>query len=287
MPPHSPATRPMPFLSSSRLAFAWFLGISATLPVPAPAFTGRPALEVIEQLSRAAGRAPARGAAEALERALVREGDAALEMARRGGLGLPEAAARHGDEVFRYAVRVPEAAPALAARADELLPLARAHGEDLLRLEARVPGLGGDAARLFPQGDALRRLSRLPPDQARDIISYAHHATDAEAPLLLLRAVERGGGAVLRRLDPKTILALGLSSAMVIGSAGGAVAIGSSPESFIAMLRSLSLPVAGSLGLVILAIGLVLAAALAWRLGLGRRSSPQRVARGPFPDRRE
>lgn len=235
---------------------------------PANGFGGRPALEVIEQLSKAAGRPAAKGATEALERAMIREGSAALDAARRGGLGLPEAAARHGDEVFHCAVRVPESAAALAARADELLPLARKYGDDFLRLEARVPGLGDDAARLFTEKDSLRRLVNLPSEQAREIISYANYATDAKVPMQLLRAVERGGPKVISRLDPKKILALGLSSAMIVAATGVPITAISAPDELAETARFLGLPVFWSIGIGLLGIGLVATLALATRLGV-------------------
>jgi len=256
---------------------ALHIAVLINIVTPLAANPVRPVTELIEQLSKTAGRAPARGATEALEQAFRREGAAALDAARRGGLGLPEAAARHGDDVFRFAVRVPEAAPALAARADDLLPLARRHGDDFLKLEARIPGLGDDAVQLYPSGGDLRRLTALPPDEARTVVSYAAHATDAKAPRLLLDAVVRGGGEVLRQLDAKKILALGLSSAMVIAASGGAVAVASAPESFIDTLQALGLPVSSATAIVILACGAVLALALAKRLNVSSRKTENPV----------
>lgn len=239
---------------------------------PVEASVTRPALEVIEQLGKAVGRTPGKGAVEALQRAIAREGDSALEAARRGGLGLAEAAARHGDEVFSLAVRVPGSAPALAARADELLPLVRRHGDDVLRLEVSLPGLADDAARLFPEREALRRLSVLPSDQARRTIAYADRAVDGRAPRRLLDAVEKTGGAVLDRLDAKKILALGLSTAMVVAATGGSVSAISAPEPFFEAVTSLGLPFTLSLALVLAAIGSIAAIAFARRVGVsGRR----------------
>jgi hypothetical protein len=238
---------------------------------PARASVARPALEVLEQLGKAAGRSPGRGAVEALQRAVSREGDAALEAARRGGLDLAEAAARHGDEVFSLAVRIPEAAPALAARADELLPLVRRHGYEILHLEGALPGLADDAARLFPERESLRRLSVLPPDQARMTIAYADRAVDAGAPQRLLDAVEQSKGAVLHRLDAKKILALGLSTAMVVAATGGSVSAITAPEPFFEAVTSLGFPIASTLALVLAVMGAISAIALARRLGVGKR----------------
>lgn len=180
----------------------------------------KPVTELIEQLAKRAGRVPAKGAAEALEAAFKTHGARALEISRHSGIGLVEAAATHGDEVFAMAVRVPEAAPALAAGAERLLPLARGHGDDFLRLEARAPGLAEDAFRVFTDRKDVARLLDMPADDARKVLSYSAHATDPAAARALLDAVEKKGVGILQKLDTKQILAYGLSAAMVSAATG-------------------------------------------------------------------
>lgn len=244
--------------------------------LPVTASPGRGILETVEQISRVAGRRPPPSATEALQEAVEREGSATFDVTRRTGVALPEAAAR-----------VPEAAQALASRSDTLLTLARKHGEEALRLEARLPGMGKDATRHFPSSDDLRRLNALPIDDARGIIAFAAHATDTTAPGLLLDAVEAKGGGLLRQLDSRKILALGLSSGMVIAASGGAVSVASASEEFTATLGKLGFPVAASLALGVLTIGSVSALALAARLGIriGKRdhSDHSETSRRPRP----
>src|SRR5690606_22998927 len=143
----------------------------------------------------------------AMERAFLAHGQDALEIIRHQGLGLAESTARHGDEIMSLAVRVPESAPLFVHRAEELLPLARRYGDDFLRLEARIPGLGEDAFRLYQRPGEISRVLQLPPEQAKQLISYASHARDPHASSALLRAVEEKGPTVLERLDPRKILA--------------------------------------------------------------------------------
>jgi len=233
----------------------------------ADASVAKPVAEAIEQLAKLAGRVPAQGAAEALEVAWRTSGKAALEAAERGGLGLTEAAARHGDDVIRMAVRVPEAAPVLAARAGEVLPLVRKYGDDILRIEARAPGLADDAARIFPATGDLRRLAALPENDLQGVLSYASHASDPTAARALLGAAEKQGGSILTKLNPKQILAGGLSTAMVIAASGGAVAVASSPsilpQMTNAVLAKVGTPIGIASGLLILVVAMPLALHLA------------------------
>lgn len=204
-----------------------FLTIALLVSVhPLPAAPTRPVVEALEQLAARAGRVPAKGAAEALEAAFRAHGDRALQAAHQGGIELAEAAARHGNDVFAMAVRVPQAAAAIATRADVLLPLARRHGDDFLRLEAKVPGLAEDAFRVFTDKKDIARLLKLPAEEARQVLIYAAHATDPAAARHLLKAVETKGPGFLAKLDNAKILATGLSVSMIIAAAGVSLTAG-------------------------------------------------------------
>lgn len=190
------------------------------------AIPAKPVIELLEQIAKLTGKNASKATSEALERAFLAHGKAALEITRRNGIGLAEAAARHGDEVMALAVRVPESAPLLIHRSSELLPLAQRYGDNFLRLEARIPGLAGDAFKAYPHSQDIGRIMKLPPEQARAVVSYASHAQDPHAASALLKAVEKNGRSVLERLDPKQILAYGLSTAMVAAATGTSLTAG-------------------------------------------------------------
>lgn len=175
----------------------------------------RPVLEVIEEIARISGKVPSKGAAEALEAAFKTEGEAALKVASSGGIELAEAAAKHGDGVFKAAVLVPDIIKTLGRDADVLMPLAGRYGDDVLRLEAKAPGLAASAASTFPDKALLARLNQLPADQAKRVIQLSSRATEPAAARALLQGVERNGSSVLERLSPAQIKASGLSLAMV------------------------------------------------------------------------
>lgn len=84
----------------------------------------------------------------------------------------------------------------------------------------------------------------------------------------LLNAVERGGPEVLRNLDSKKILALGLSSAMIVAATAVPITAITAPEELAETARFLGLPVFWSIGIGLLGIGLVATLALATRFGV-------------------
>ena len=202
---------------------------SATLilALPAESAPARPLLEGIEFITKKSGQPLSRGATEAMERAFAAHGDSALRVAREGGVDLAEAAAIHGDDVFSFAARVPESAKLFIHRSEHVLPLARQHGDDFLRLEAKVPGLADDAIRIYGNGADVRRLAQMPADQAKQVISYARQADSPETARFLLEAVERKGPGFLGKLDNKRILTLGLTATMITAASGLSITAGS------------------------------------------------------------
>ena len=250
------------------------LFIVMTPPQQAHAIAAKPVIESLEELGRLAGRVPSRGAAEALEIAFRAHGRVALETAEHGGLGLVEAAARHGDEVFRLASRFPEAAPALGARAGELLPLVARRGEDVLRIEAKLPGVAEHACQVFPQPTDLSRLARLKPEVLRKTVAFGTHAAAPATSRQLLRMAERLGGELFKNLKPQTILAGGLSLSMVIAAGGGVFAMWRAPEELFDMIsdvfKGLAGPSAQAISWIVLLAGIVTVLALAEKLGVLR-----------------
>lgn len=206
-----------------KLPVLTFLALLVAAPPIANA-AARPVLEVIEEIAKISGKVPSKGAAEALEAAFKTEGDAALKAAASGGIELAEAAAKHGDGVFRAAVRVPDIVQTLGRDADVLMPLAGRYGDDVFKLEAKAPGLAATAVDAFPEKELLARLNDLPANQAKRVIQLSSYATEPAAARALLEGVERKGATVLERLTPAQIRATGLSVAMVTAATSGPIA---------------------------------------------------------------
>ncbi len=119
------------------------------------------------------------GEAEATPRLLVEVGEQISAWFSKRGVGCtvsnldPAILAREVDGAASTGLRLSglyEAAPLLVHQAHDLLPLARLYGDDFLRLESHVPGLGTEAAARFPHHGDLGRLAALPDYQARQRI---------------------------------------------------------------------------------------------------------------------
>ena len=242
-------------IKPSATIFFFALAAPFLIATAAQASVSSEVVAMMERVAQLSGRAPMKGAAEALEAAYKIEGRAALDATKTAGIALPEAAAKFGPDVYRMAVRVPEAASVIAVRAETILPLATRYGDDILRIEARMPGLAESAVKSFPEAADIARLAKLPANQAKEVISYAAHATEKQAPRALLEAVEKSGGSVLERIKPSVVLAGGLSVAMIVASTGAVKA----PAPFFHELFStttwLLMPVAVVLAVLVFAYG--------------------------------
>lgn len=230
--------------------------------------------EVIEVAARVSGRSvtPAARAAlgNQLRQAAIRHGDDVLLAARRGGLELAEAAARHGDDVWRLGARVPSGARALALHADELLPLARRIGPEVLILESQHPAIAARVVTAFGD-DAVRYLAvNAPMGDLPRLVGFAERADSAATRRLLFEAYRRHGGEGLRAIDWKVVMAVGLSTAAVTAAYQISDGIGDgletvaaeSPEQFAAAVGVFTQPV--RITLAVLGVGLV--AMVLWRL---------------------
>jgi len=216
--------------------------------------------EAFERLGRIWGRVPAKGASEALEAAIKVEGQAAVRAVEHGGVALSEAAARQGGEVFTCAARVPEAAAALARNAETLLPLARRFGDDVLRIEARAPGFGADAARLFGDNAAhLAELARMENGTLEKTLVFASHAPDAAAREVILKMALRQGESFLAQLPAGVARAGGLKMwHLGVAALVGAIVSHSPPE----LIHAIGSILGGLFGWLLSALGWALGGAL-------------------------
>lgn len=196
-----------------------------------------PASRVVSRIAIAAGdEALERGAREAAESAAAgavkRLGiEGAEQAARRGGVALLQAGAKHGDEFWDLARRVPEASRYLASQPDQALALARRYGDDAVRLESRLPGVGRDAAQMFGK-DRLGTLAQASPVEAGALVSFAKRADTAATRDALFDTWRRRGGAVLTELDKHKVLILtaGLTMGMIKVADGLEDGVRSIPE---------------------------------------------------------
>lgn len=240
--------------------------------------------EAVESAARLSGRTLTPAAREAAELALRKEaahaGEPVLELVRRGGLETLEQGARHGDDFWKTALAHPGAIRSLALHGDQLLPLARRIGPEVLELEARFPGVAARTAQCF--GDAaVKQLARAPGDDVVRLLGLADKADSPGTRQLLWACYRKSGdaaGAFLARFNWKQIMAGGLSAAAVTAAykvsdgvqQGLVTTAKDSPETFAGVVNDLARPVRYGI-YALLAILLWPLARLAWRLGKKRR----------------
>lgn len=178
--------------------------------------------EVVEVAAKVSGRtltpAMRKAAIEELERGVVKYGDDAVRATRHGGLELVESASKHGDDIWRFSSNVPAASRALAMRPDELLPLTRRIGTEVLELEAKNPGIASHVVAQFGD-DAVKHLAQhaSPSDLSR-LAGYAAKADSPATKALLYDTYKREGTHFLDKLNWKHIIAGGLSASMILGA---------------------------------------------------------------------
>lgn len=225
------------------------LFIVASLAFAAPVtLTRKVIVEVIEAGAKKSGRVLTPAARQAAEKALVQAGkrygdDVVARVVKLGGLEALEQGARHGKIFWQLCSQTPKAARSLALHADELLPIAKRIGPDFMKLEARMPGMARKAVECFGD-DAARALAKMPPDDAAKLIRFGTRADSPQTVRMLLEGYQKSSGRILRHLDGKRIVALGLSASIVTaaykvsnGVEEGIVGVATnSPEHFTGMI---------------------------------------------------
>ncbi|MBT7060316.1 MAG: hypothetical protein HN976_34785, partial [Lentisphaerae bacterium] len=203
-----------------------------------------------------------------------RHGDDVLVAMRNGGLELAEAAARHGDDVWKWSSRVPGAARSLALHADDLVPMTRRLGRSVLRIEAKAPGLPRMLTGRYSDDVVCSFVRTIHPDDATKAAGFLGKADGPATRALLLKRYRETEGKVLKWLDWKTVMAFGLTAAVVTSAhevsdgvqEGLKTVSQTSPETFGQTLTDLVAPVTGPLGW--LGLGAVICLILAITLGL-------------------
>ena len=177
--------------------------------------------ETVETAARKSGKllspAAKKLAAETLETAVKRYGDDALKVAAQGGLEAIDCAVKYGDDFIRLTSHSPQAARSLALHADELMPIAKRIGPDFMKLESKIPGLGKQAVETFGD-DAVKTLNKFSADDAAKIIKLGGKADSPATAKLLLEKADQSGGKIIKHLNYKNIMAVGLSSAAIVAA---------------------------------------------------------------------
>lgn len=148
------------------LKILWLLTMSLLVTIPLEAGHRDDLLAMLWKNADVAV-APAVRAVDAriLEQAVLRHGDAAVNVLERGGYSFLEVIRIHGDEVVETAVRVPGTEAILTKNPEFILGAVRRHGDNALRLEQEVPGFLESASLRLSKADIAVLLKAAPADR--------------------------------------------------------------------------------------------------------------------------
>lgn len=150
----------------SPLKILCFLTMSLGVMIPLEAGKWDPLLEMLWKNADVAVESAVRAVdVRLVEQAVLRHGDAAVEVFERGGYSFLQVIRTHGDEVVETAVRVPGSEAILTKNPEFILGAVRRHGDNALRLEKEVPGFLESASLRLSKADIAVLLKAVPADR--------------------------------------------------------------------------------------------------------------------------
>lgn len=151
-------------LTPLKLLSLFIVSLGVTIPLEAGKWD--PLLEMLWKNADVAVEPAVRAVdARIVEQAVLRHGDAAVEVFERGGYSFLQVIRTHGDEVVETAVRVPGSEAILTKNPEFILGAVRRHGDNALRLEKEVPGFLESASLRLSKADIAVLLKAAPADR--------------------------------------------------------------------------------------------------------------------------
>ena len=173
--------------------------------------------------------------AKTLEKASTKYGDDVLKQSLHGGVEVSEQALRHGNRFVKALRLCPThiAARNLALHSDDVLKLSAKYGDDIVRLNAKIPGQTSKVVDIckksgFPVEEGLKLFDTgLREADLTRVIGALNRTKDTHIQNQFLKSLRVGGNKFVDKIfaqSGRQILARGLSSAMIITAGGVAVA---------------------------------------------------------------
>lgn len=178
--------------------------------------------ETIEIAAKKSGRvlsvASKEAASEVLEKAVAKYGDDVYDIVKKGGLEALEQGSKHSDDFWKLCSKNHKFIPILTRNADELIPLAKRVGPEVLEFEVKNPGMASRIVSEFGD-DAVKKLLNAP---TKDVVSLSGFSKYADSPATkkkLFDAYLANGSKCLKELGKHKglILTGGLTASMLIG----------------------------------------------------------------------
>ncbi len=187
-----------------------------TLPLEAGVIS-KPVQEVIELIAKkSGGKVLSQALKESAEQAFKKYGDDILKAIKTGGEDALKAGEKYGDDFWKLCKEVPDGAKVLAVNADEMIPLVKKHGIELLEIEAKAPGVGRELVKQFGD-DTVKALAKAPVDDLGKLAGLAKRADSPATKKMLLETYQKSSNPskFLDAITPKKILAAGVTAAII------------------------------------------------------------------------
>ena len=176
--------------------------------------------ETIEIAAKKSGRvlsvASKEAASEMLEKAVVKYGDDVYDIVKKGGLEALEQGSKHSDDFWKLCSKNHKFIPILTRNADELIPLAKRVGPEVLEFEVKNPGM---ASRIISEfgDDAVKKLLNAPTKDIRSLSGFSKYADTPATKKALFDAYLEKGDKILTVLGKhkKVIVVSGLTYSMI------------------------------------------------------------------------
>ena len=221
--------------------------------------------ETIEAAAKVSGKvlssSSGKAAGKILTKVVQQYGDDTLKVVKNGGIEAIKQGRKYGADFWKLAKHAsPQTVRSLALHADELMPVAKRIGPQFIHLENKIPGLASKVATEFGD-DAVRYLAKnASPNDVSKLLGFAGRADSPATKKLLFESYRKGGTSILKKLDTKKILALGLTASMITAAykvsdgieTGIEQVAKNNPETFQNVIGNLVLPFQILVGILVL-----------------------------------
>lgn len=200
-------------------------GVSLAAPA------GKLISETIEIAAKKSGRvlslASKEAASEMLEKAVAKYGDEVYDIVKKGGLEALEQGSKHSDDFWTLCSKNHKFVHVLTKNADELIPLAKRIGPEVLEFEIKNPGMASRIVSEFGD-DAAKKLLNVPSKDVVRLTGYAKYADTPATKKVLFDDYLEKGDKVLKELEKhkKLIITSGLTVAIIKGIDNASSAFG-------------------------------------------------------------
>lgn len=146
------------------------------------------------------------------------------------GISITETAVKYGNDVWDICIRNPQYSKLLLSKTDDLLPLVRQYGDDILKLESKSAGISKKVIENFGANN-IKYIAGKNSDEILKLVSYANRTDKSSTKELLLKKFTENGSSFFNNIDSKKVLTYGLTASMIIAATNTSLGVKNGIES--------------------------------------------------------